>query len=94
MERTELREAFFAETRTDPWAHMTAHLYAHAWAEGYEQALRDNGLDEQRRRKSFGERVSDAYAHMTDRRREAEARLVIAMAGLGERLQGSSRPLR
>ena len=41
MERTELREQFFAEVKRDPWSAATMHLYADGWALGYEQALRD-----------------------------------------------------
>lgn len=41
MERTELRDAFFAEVHRDPYAHMLAYLYADVWADAYEQAIRD-----------------------------------------------------
>jgi hypothetical protein len=84
MKRTELREAFFAETRSDPFAHMVSHLAAECWALGYEQALRDNGLTEQRLRKTFGDRMNDAIAFLTER--EERAKMLIALAQAGKRL--------
>ena len=84
MERTELREAFFAEAKTDPWVHQVAHLAATMWAEGYEQAFRDHGLDEARQRKPFSDRVDDALEFLTDRNREAQAQALISFASLGK----------
>jgi len=42
MERTELREQFFAEVHRDPYAHLILHHVAEAWVDGYEQAMRDS----------------------------------------------------
>lgn len=93
MERTVLREAFFAETHRDPFAHMVTRMYAQAWADGYEQALRDAAdalgpggrvvVEDMRLRKSFSERQDDAVERLTSDKREAEARMVIAMADFG-----------
>jgi HEPN domain-containing protein len=84
VDRTELREAFFAEVHTDPWTHALTDLYARAWVEGYEQALRDNGLTGERLRKSYSERRGEAVEYLTDRKRQAEAEFLVAMAGLGK----------
>lgn len=91
MERTELREAFFAETRNDPYAHMIATMYADAWADGYEQALRDNDLTEQRLSKTYADRRTEAFERLTDARREAEVKMVVALAETG-RLIGGPKP--
>jgi hypothetical protein len=83
MERTELREQFFAETQRDPYTRMILHYVANAWADGYEQALRDNGLTEQKLRKSHTERVNDAVEHLTEQSKQAQAQAIIAMAAVG-----------
>lgn len=88
MERTELREAFFAEAKTDPYAHQIIHIAANSWAEGYEQALRDHGLDDARLRRPFSDRVDDALEFLTDRNRTAQAQALIAFASLGKLLGG------
>lgn len=96
MERTELREAFFAETRRDPYAHMIAHMAARSWAHGYEQALRDVAVlaeavggsaaavaaDDLRHAKTFSERMDDAIKALTDGRDE-HAKTLIALAQTG-----------
>lgn len=84
MEKTELREQFFAEAKTDPYTHAVTHHMANAWAEGYEQALRDNGLDEARLRESHSDRVNRALEWMTDARQKAQAQAIIAFAELGK----------
>jgi hypothetical protein len=43
MERTPLREAFFAEIRKDPYAWQCMKLYTEGWVAGYKQALKDWG---------------------------------------------------
>lgn len=83
MERTELREQFFAEIRNDPYAHMLFKSYVRAWADGYEQALRDHGLTEARLAKSFSDREHDAAEFLTSAQKKAEAQLLIAMAQIG-----------
>lgn len=80
MERTDLREAFFAEVRNDPYAAAILHHVASAWADGYEQALRDHGLGDD---KSHGERHSDAVEWLTEQRNESHARALIAFAQIG-----------
>lgn len=86
MERTELREAFFAETRSDPYAHMVTHLAAQMWALGYEEALRDSGLTDVS--KTFNDRMNDAIAFITNLNREEQARALIALAEIGKRVGG------
>lgn len=102
MERTELREAFFAETHRDPYTHMVAKLYADAWADGYEQALRDAAqqvdaeaakqLTDMRLRKTHLDRRNDAIEKATDTRAQAEAQMIVAMAAVGFRLGATSAP--
>lgn len=86
MERTELREAFFADVRRDPYAHMVTHLVADAWANGYEQALRDHGLEEARRKETHGDRHHRAVEWLTDARNKAQAQALIAFAEVGKLL--------
>lgn len=86
MERTEFREQFFRETRTDPYAAMVARLCAQMWAEGYEQALREHGLEEARLRRPFADRMDDAMEFITERSRREQAQAVIALASLGAML--------
>jgi hypothetical protein len=88
MERTELREAFFAETKIDPYAHMIAHMVSDAWAYGYEEALRDHGLTEEGLRERHSDRVDRAVEWMTGEKRKAEAEMIIAMASLGKIVGG------
>lgn len=83
MERTELREQFFADVRRDPYAHMVTHLVSDAWANGYEQALRDHGLDEARARETHGDRVDRAIEWLTDARRKSYAQAIVALAEVG-----------
>jgi len=83
MEQTELREAFFAEVRVDPYAHMLTQLFADAWATGYEEALCDHGLTAARLRESHSDRRKRAFEFLTDSRRKAEADMLIAMAQVG-----------
>lgn len=80
MERTELREAFFTETRRDPYAHQMMHLASECWARGYEQALRDHGLNEARLRETHSDRVDKAIEHLTETQREAHVKALIAFA--------------
>jgi hypothetical protein len=61
---------------------------ADAWAMGYEQALRDHDLTEQRLRKTHGERVEMALEWMTDSRQKAQAQMLIALGGLGKLVGG------
>lgn len=99
MEPTDLRKQFFAETLHDPYAHMVADLTSRAWAMGYDQALRDAAaqlaerglagqsiLDRFRMAKDFHERCRDGIEYLTDHRREAQAQAILAMAGVGRRL--------
>lgn len=90
MDRTELREQFFAEAKADPYTHMLLEQAARAWVYGYEQALRDAGLTEMRLRKSYDERHREALAWLTDARRDSEAKTIIAMAALGDRLDAAT----
>lgn len=83
MERTELRDQFFAEVHRDPYAHMLFKSYVRAWADGYEQALRDHGLTEARLSKSFSERENDAAEFLTEANKKASAQALIAMAQIG-----------
>lgn len=84
VEKTELREEFFAEANADPYTHAITHHMANAWAMGYEQALRDHGLNEARLRKSHSERIQMAIEWMTDERQKAQAQALIAFASLGK----------
>src|SRR5438045_1856692 len=88
MERTELREHFFAAAKTDPFTHTVTHHMANVWAMGYEQALRDNGLTEQRLRKSHSDRVNMALEWLTDARQKAQAEAIVAFAELGKLVGG------
>jgi hypothetical protein len=83
MEKTELREQFFAEVRSDPYAHMLTRHVTEMWAEGYEQALRDHGLDEQRVRESHRDRVDRAVEWLTEDRRRRDVESIIALSQLG-----------
>lgn len=84
IERTELREQFFAEAKTDPWTHMISTLAAQAWADGYEKALKDNGLDEARLRRTHRERVNAALEEMTSEKNKAQAETIMALSSLGK----------
>jgi len=86
MERTELREEFFADAKTDPWLHALTHHMANAWANGYEQALRDHGLTDERLREPHSERVEMALEWMTDARHKSQAQMLVAMANVGKLL--------
>jgi hypothetical protein len=92
MEKTELREQFFAAARSDPYVHAVMNHAANAWAEGYEQALRDNGLTEQRLRESHHDRVNRALDWMTDARNKAQAQAIIAFAEIGKLMPQSWKP--
>lgn len=81
MEETELREQFFAEATNDPWAHMATRMYGDAWADGYEQALRDHGLADRPRHRDLFAR---AMEYLTEQRQKSEAQMVVAMAGLAK----------
>lgn len=83
MDRTELREQFFAEAQRDPYLHAVTHHVAEAWAMGYEQALRDHGLDEALMREPHSERRERALEWLTDAKRESQAQALIAFASLG-----------
>lgn len=87
MERTELREAFFAEVRSDPYAHLLTRMLTDMWAEGYRQAEKDlrddpSAMDRLSRRE-LAERAAE---WLTDSRHRAEAEAVIAMAQIGSML--------
>jgi len=84
MERTELREQFFAEAKDDPWTHAFLYRMAESWAMGYEEALRDHGLTDARLRKSHSDRVKMALEWMTDSRQKAQAEAAIAFANLAK----------
>jgi len=84
MKHTELREQFRAAVKLDPWMHALTHHTANAWAMGYEQALVDNGLDEERLTKRHSDRVEMALEWMTDDRRKAQAQALIALAALAK----------
>lgn len=85
MERTELRESFFAEVRRDPYAHMLTTLFTDMWAEGYKQAERDLRADpDALDRYSHSDLRDRAAEWLTDSRRRTEA--VIAMAQIGSML--------
>lgn len=86
MEKTELRAQFFADSRADPYLHAVSHHVACAWADGYEQALRDHGLDKERLRESHSDRVARAVEWLTDSRRRAQVEALVAFAALGKLL--------
>jgi len=90
MERTELREQFFAEVRNDPYAHMLFKSYVRAWADGYDQALRDHGLEDARLSKSFSDREHDAAEFLTSAQKKADTQLLIAMAQIGPLVTAAS----
>ena len=83
MERTELREQFFAEVHRDPYAHLILHHVAEAWVDGYEQALRDNGLTDEWFRKSRRDHHQNAIDRLTADRNKAAAEAIIALADIG-----------
>lgn len=84
MEKTELRDQFFAEAKTDPYTKAVTHMMADAWAMGYEQALRDHELHEARHRETHSDRFNRALEWMTDARQKAQAEMVVAMGSLGK----------
>jgi hypothetical protein len=86
MEKTELREQFFAEAKTDPFTHMLTHHMANAWAMGYEEALRDHGLTEERLRYSHSDRVEKAIEWITESNKKAQAKVLIAFAEIAKTL--------
>lgn len=81
-----LRETFIAEVRKDPYAHMILFQFADAWADGYEQALRDHNMTEARLRKTYSDRRNEAVEHLTNRSNEAKMRAMIAFAEIGRLL--------
>lgn len=80
MERTELRKAFFAEQRRDPYLSVVTHHVANAWVAGYEQALRDHGLDAG---ETHGDRVEKALEWLTEASRRSQVDVLVALAELG-----------
>lgn len=92
MERTEAGEQFFPEAKTDPYVYAVMHHVADAWAMGYEQALRDNGLTEQRLRETHSDRFNRALEWMTHARQKAQAQAIIAFAELGKLMSEGWRP--
>lgn len=83
MEPNELRSAFFAEVRGDPYLHLVTHHVAHAWAHGYEQALRDHDIDPPARQ-THGENFDAALEWLTEERRRSEADALVAFASLAK----------
>lgn len=83
MEKTELREQFFAEVRLDPYTHMLVRHASEMWAEGYEQALRDHGLEDVRLRESHRDRVDRAVKWLTEDKRKREVEAIIALSAVG-----------
>lgn len=83
MEKTELRDQFFAEMRNDPYVHMLTRHVADMWAEGYEQALRDHGLDEARVAESHCDRVDRAVEWLTEDTRRREVETLVALSRMG-----------
>ena len=96
MERTELREEFFKLIREDPYLAVVERTWARAWVDGYEQALRDvvvlvdppreaHEIEEFSYSKTYGERLEDARAFLTDTRSRAEE--IVALAMLGSKME-------
>lgn len=81
MEQTEHRKAFFAEVHLDPYATMILTLMSQAWADGYEQAVRDAGGH---LREGHSDLRRRGVEWITDEGRTAEAHMVIAMAEIGK----------
>lgn len=99
MERTELREQFFAEALRNPYMQMVEHLYAQAWADGYREALREAAeeLDEVgtygsvvverlRHRHTLAELEQKGIARATEEGRKAEAEKIVALGQIGAKL--------
>lgn len=85
IERTPLREAFFSETRTDPYMAALTDMMVFQWATGYERALRDlvdRGLipAEVAYEESFSELRRKAQGAITEQRNESNAKAIVAMA--------------
>jgi hypothetical protein len=81
MERTDLRADFFAAASLDPYLHQVTHHVASAWANGYEQALRDHGLTDGR---THSERHEMALEWLTEMSRKSQAAALVALAELGK----------
>ncbi len=75
------RELLLAEICVDPYTHMLVKMHAEAWALGYEQALRDHGLTEERLRESHADRCRKAYDQLASREEEAKAMIALAQVG-------------
>lgn len=93
MERTELREAFFAEVARDPWLAFFNKLIAEYWTYGYEAAmseLHERGLipGEVAHGESFSDRAVKAQEWLTEKQRKSEMDAQVAMAALARATEG------
>lgn len=91
-----MREEFFKLIREDPYLAVVERTWARAWVDGYEQALRDvvvlvdppreaHEIEEFSYSKTYGERLEDARAFLTDTRSRAEE--IVALAMLGSKME-------
>jgi hypothetical protein len=83
MNKTDLRDAFFEEVKSDPYAHMITRMCANMWAYGYRQAQRDNNVLED---ESFDDIYHNAIEWITHDKKKAEVEAIIAMAQIGSQL--------
>jgi hypothetical protein len=96
MDRTELREQFIRQAYTDPYMHLVSKMFADAWADGYEAALRDIQrrvqieavtceIDDIRAERSPADLRSRAIEQLMAS--EVDARAVMALAKIGQALE-------
>lgn len=73
--------SLFAEARRDPHLNLVLHHTAHAWADGYERALLEHGLANDR---SHGDRFNDALEVFA----KAQADALVSLAQVGRLIGG------
>jgi hypothetical protein len=74
------KRIFWREIAADPFKYMQMKLWVDAFALGYEQALRDNHLDDVRLREGHAERLRRGHEMLVSREAEAERNAMIAMS--------------
>lgn len=76
------REDLIAAVLTDPYAHMLMHMWTDAYAQGYEDALRDHSLENTM---AFPDRRRAAAEMLAERQAES----TVALARIGAMLSGA-----
>lgn len=86
MDKTDLREDFFKDVRTDPYAHMITDLCANMWVEGYRQACINLRSPDEYHRQGYTKLRDKAIEWMTDFKQKRLAEAIIAFAEIGKKL--------